>query len=737
MQLLPIMGVIITAVSLVIVSIFGINDYFNQEIKKQEKEIIYDKIYTSKKDIKSVYGLLESTNRIVKKSFKREVKVAVEVGYNLVDTIYKQNKNYPKEIVLQKIRDNLRNIRFYSDKSGYYFIYDLTGKVIMLPVNSALEGTSFWNFKDITHRYVIRDLIKRLRSGENEIFDEWYYYKPNTKKIEKKFGYIKYFKPLNIFIGSAVYDSLVKRETNKRILQVVSKLNLDSNLILLNKNGKVLYSKDRSILNKNILTKYKKIINKAVENNKNIVQLKIDNKFIIFNYFKNLNTVIMTEIDLDKLHEAIDYKKESINQVVSLVIQQFLITALVILAVLLLITIKLTKLVKNTFKKYESELVKEKEKAENAAKVKSEFLANMSHEIRTPLNAMFGFIKILQEKELDEESDKYLSIIEKSGENLLTIINDILDFSKIEAGKFAIEKIEFNPKEEIEVIHELFASKASEKNILLEINEKNLKYNLLSDPTRIKQVIANLLSNAIKFTHNNKKITLNVEYYDDKESLFVEVIDEGIGISSEKLITIFEAFSQADNSTTRKYGGTGLGLTISYKLVNLLGGELKVESEVDKGSRFYFEIPTKKVGLAKDIKHKLKHNIEHQIFNYHILVVEDNAANQMFMKVILKKMGVTFDIANNGEEAVKKFSSNKYDLILMDENMPKMNGIEATKKIRLLEREKNLDYTIIVALTANAIAGDKERFILAGMDYYLSKPLDIDRLTEIFEKVKK
>ena len=382
----------------------------------------------------------------------------------------------------------------------------------------------------------------------------------------------------------------------------------------------------------------------------------------------------------------------------------------------------------------DKKLMKYIQETERLSKVKSEFVANMSHEIRTPLNSMFGFIKILQEKDLDEESKKYLNIIEKSGENLLIIINDILDFSKIEAGKMGVEEIEFNPKEEIEVIHNLFASSASEKDILLEL-KNNLKWCITSDPTRIKQVISNLLSNAIKFTPKHKKIILNAQYDENKEELLIEVIDGGIGIPKEKLEHIFESFSQVDNSITRKYGGTGLGLTISHKLIELLGGELKVESEVDKGSKFYFTIPAKKTKLCpKNEKIETK-NILDEKFNKHILIVEDNPANQMFMKVILNKMGLTFDIANDGFEAIEKFKNNTYDLILMDENMPNMNGIEATKKIREIEKQNNLTHTIIVALTANALEGDKERFILAGMDDYLSKPLDVEKLKTILEKL--
>jgi len=377
----------------------------------------------------------------------------------------------------------------------------------------------------------------------------------------------------------------------------------------------------------------------------------------------------------------------------------------------------------------------EKEVAKKNEQLKSEFLANMSHEIRTPLNAMFGFIHLLEAKNIDKESKEYLKIIKNSGEILLSLINDILDFSKVEAGKMVIEKYPFNLKTEIMKIYTLFSNKAATKNIKLSLIEKNIDIDVVSDSVRIKQVISNLLSNAIKFTPENKNIKLYVAYNDEKEELYVEVKDEGIGIPKDKLNTIFKPFSQADNSTTRKYGGTGLGLTISYNLIELLGGKLEVESEVDKGSRFCFSIPLKKSDIQqnKDDKSNSK-----DVFKYHILLVEDNQANIMFVSVLLKKLGITFDVANDGVEAVDiyKSSHHKYDCILMDENMPNMTGSEATKCIRAFEKEIGIDETFIIALTANALDGDRERFLEVGMNEYLSKPLDIEKLKEILRNLR-
>ena len=372
------------------------------------------------------------------------------------------------------------------------------------------------------------------------------------------------------------------------------------------------------------------------------------------------------------------------------------------------------------------------DKSKQASKAKSEFLANMSHEIRTPLNAILGFIDLLKEKETDGEKLKYINTIQSSSTTLLGIINDILDFSKIESGNLNIEKIDFNTQEELGTIADLFRAKASEKSVSLTFNiDKDIPKALKSDPLRIKQVVANMLSNAIKFTPRNGRIELLMKHIDGK--LHVSVKDNGIGIAEDKQSDIFKAFSQAESSTTRKYGGTGLGLAISAKLVSMLGGKLKLDSQLDNGSRFYFEIPAE-VGVYKNPKIAKKSDND-AIKGKRILLVEDNKANQMFMSLILKKFGLIFDIANDGLEAVSAYKNDYYDLILMDENMPNLNGIEATKQILLYEKMQDMRHTPIVALTANALKGDRERFLEAGMDEYLTKPLDKTKLSQVLNEL--
>lgn len=414
---------------------------------------------------------------------------------------------------------------------------------------------------------------------------------------------------------------------------------------------------------------------------------------------------------------------ESIEKTINDFIMYFIVVLCIFLFISYFIYYNSNKTIEAQYKK----LVDKKEESEKLLKVKSEFLANMSHEIRTPLNAMNGFIDLIEEETEDKKILKYIETIQSSSNSLLHIIEDILDLSKIESGKMTINKIDFDTKEEFEIITYLFNTKIASKSLLFELNIDNkLPPFLNSDSLRIKQVISNLIDNAIKFTDRGKKITVNILY--KKNMLCVCVTDEGIGISKERQKKIFKPFTQADNSTTRKYGGSGLGLTISSKIIELLGGKLKLESTVGHGSKFYFSIP---VAIGNEVINEKERDEVVFFRNKKVLLVEDNKSNQLFMKVILEKLKLDFDIANDGKEAIDKFNNNQYDLVLMDENMPNMSGTEATKEMLKIEKEKNLSHTPIIALTANALEGDKEKFLLAGMDQYLSKPITKSKLSNV------
>lgn len=382
------------------------------------------------------------------------------------------------------------------------------------------------------------------------------------------------------------------------------------------------------------------------------------------------------------------------------------------------------------------ELLRAKDEADAANQAKSLFLANMSHEIRTPLNAIVGFTNVLLNKEKETKKREYLHRVKHSSDTLLGVINDILDFSKIESGKFDIDPIDFNVTKEIEAVIELFLDRAQQKNIdLLYSFKKEIPELLHGDILRIKQVLINLLSNAVKFSTVGGKIKVEMEYDNKKQILRIDVSDTGIGIEYSKLDMIFRVFEQADSSTTRQYGGTGLGLAISKHLCELMGGGLNVESELGKGSTFSVSLnlaPVTRLSRKSETSDQALQ--QRNLADGNVLVVEDNENNQMLLRILLEKMGLKVDTANDGEEGVEYFTQYEYDLVFMDENMPNLTGLEATKKIIQFEQITERSHTPIIAVTANALAGDRERFLANGMDDYIPKPITVDSLQRVVEQ---
>jgi signal transduction histidine kinase/CheY-like chemotaxis protein/HPt (histidine-containing phosphotransfer) domain-containing protein len=400
---------------------------------------------------------------------------------------------------------------------------------------------------------------------------------------------------------------------------------------------------------------------------------------------------------------------------------------------------------KRVAQKYASKVLIEKQVAEAASQAKSLFLANMSHEIRTPLNGVMGFLKLLSKTTLTDTQHDYLKTTEVSAKMLMTVINDILDFSKIEAGKISIEQIEIEFKELLLESISLHSAIAKNKGVdLALVFDKRLPTRLYGDSTRISQVLSNLLGNAIKFTpHGEIIVRAELKEESDVDVLVeISVKDSGIGIPEEVQERLFQPFRQADASTTRKYGGTGLGLAISQTLVELMGGKISVESQVGQGTRFAFSLRLPKQRAAFITLGPTMASPEANVFllksketgeKPHVLIVDDNEINRKLVKILVEQMGGETDLAENGLQAVEACNQRNYDLILMDDHMPVMDGVEAS--IRIRESEKGKRRSLIIALTANAMKGDRERYIEAGMDEYLSKPLNEKAFVNILQRM--
>ena len=401
-------------------------------------------------------------------------------------------------------------------------------------------------------------------------------------------------------------------------------------------------------------------------------------------------------------------------------------------------TEELNKKVKE-LKEAQVEMSRSRDIAEKANQSKTRFLANMSHEIRSPLNAILGFSQILKlrspELKLPPEDQQYLNNIKVSGENLSELINNILDLSKIEAGKLSLSTEDLNLKQLFQSIFHINKAKALEKDIQFVYDfDARLPEFVRTDRTKLNQILMNLTSNAIKFTASGKKVQL-LAHKDKNESIAIfKVIDKGIGIAANRLESIFEPFEQADNSVTRRFGGTGLGLTITRQMARLLGGDVTVESVEGEGSIFTVTIPYE---IASQSARKIVEVQPQDVTfakNNKVLVVEDNQLNQEMMRAMFNQLGLEMYLAENGIEGVQKAQELLPDLILMDMHMPEMGGLEATKKIRNIE---DLYDTPIVALSADAFKNQQRRAFRNGVNDYLTKPIDFEKLFPVFKKYLK
>jgi signal transduction histidine kinase/ActR/RegA family two-component response regulator len=364
--------------------------------------------------------------------------------------------------------------------------------------------------------------------------------------------------------------------------------------------------------------------------------------------------------------------------------------------------------------------------AEAANRAKTAFLATMSHEIRTPLNGVLGMAQVMANDELTEPQRQRLEVVKQSGESLLAILNDLLDLSKIEAGKLDFETIEFDLEEIVRGAYATFTANANAKGLRFGLDIENARGHYLGDPTRLRQVLYNLISNAVKFTERGV-VSVRAAYAEGE--LVIAVTDSGIGMTDAVRQSLFQSFSQADASTTRRFGGTGLGLSICKQLAELMGGSIVVESAVGQGSTFRFSVPLPRVGDGSaEIAAEAGPADQRQPIALRVLAAEDNDINQLVLKTLLHQVGVEPVVVENGKAAIEAWAAGDWDLILMDMQMPVVDGVAAAREIRRQEAATGRARTPIVALTANAMNHQVARYLAAGMDGHVAKPINAAEL---------
>jgi len=658
----------------------------------------------------------------------------MDIGGELKDTSYffAAIKIYSKSFALARKTDNKKKIiNTYVNLADAYNILGVTTKnqsYFFHSLDNSLHGLKLSRENKFLQSEAINDInIGDTYEKLEQPFKSIHFYE-EALRLYTKAGDKTWVRNTNTFLGHAYFQL----KNYDKAVECINK-----SIALAKEQGYAPYLRDNYQLLAQIYTS-KKDFEKALEFN----QLYANYKDSISNENSEINLVrLQNEFDFERKNQEIELLKKNTEIQEQKISNQnslrnFLIAIIVLVFILLAIIYRRYR-EKN---KIQVEILKAKEVAEHAKETQEQFLANTSHEIRTPMNGIIGMTNHLKDTALSEDQREYISAIHESANSLLVLINDLLDLSKINAGKMTFEKKAFRISDLFKNLVYTLQYRSTEKNIrLLSSIDEKIPSVLIGDPVRLNQILLNLTGNAIKFTEKGEvKIFAKLLKDDGKNQLILfSVQDTGIGIQESKLNTIFESFTQVNARTTRKYGGTGLGLTIAKQLIEQQGGTISVSSKVNEGSTFTFTLQFKK--LPRNVKEQRELNMPASDFNQpnlysmSVLVVDDNKVNQRVAALTLQKWNAKVDVADNAKMAFDKLYEKKFDLILMDVTMPEMDGFEATKFIRK-KLSPSVSKTPIIAMTASALIGDREKCIEVGMNEYVSKPFNPE---ELYEKIVK
>ncbi|CAK8712080.1 histidine kinase [Candidatus Electronema halotolerans] len=678
--------------------------------------------------------------------------------------LYEKNKDRMKGAELKDLLvEAVRPFKFSSGQS-WFFIRSLDGITKLWPPDPDLEGRSIYENSNENKVHAFNGMADIAKQGGG--FYEYFWPKPGDgQKLHQAAAYLTFFAPFNWYVGTAEYLDELEHDTQLQFQAAVSRhagRTEDEYLQIIDLNGIDKAVNEGSPLSKLLRSGYqdpeaKRIKESLLSGLKHGGEIfvkyqdrkpgtnQLVYKMTYFRLYDKWNWLIAAGFDYNDLEDLIQVKKQEHQRLfqeklrISLAIFCFILLGA--LCISLLFAHKVRMLFFSYRQRLEAsnkELVKAIDDARTATLAKSEFLAKMSHEIRTPMHGIIGLAELTLETEMSKQQADYMRKILYSSRSLEVILNDVLDFSKIEAGMMRIEQVPFNLPDLFDKLVLMFSEHSRRKNIALSLSlSPDLPQQVVGDPVRLHQVLANLIGNAVKFTEAGQIMVrvATARRSDEQVEINFSVQDTGIGISPDQLPQLFESFKQADNSTARKYGGTGLGLTISKNLVDLMGGDLTVASEAGVGSTFscslLFQLPAQQnSGLAADSA-DMTVSAMRRIRGARILLVEDNLINQQVAQEILAKADLRVRTVSNGSEAVAAVAAEDFDAVLMDIQMPVMDGYEATRKIR---QELGRTELPILAMTAHAVSEERDRCFRMGMDDHIAKPVSRSMLFKVLAR---